>query len=530
MRRRKKFASGSIVVATPTATSGSDAVTPHLVVEYVDTSGVLQTTTVVNGVTSISGVAPFLVQFDASGSRASAAYAAQSAITDEEAHAFIAIGYRMTFGETTGANWSYPAGTSYTRDEETGPPLFSRVYSTAGTYTAKLRIRDELGNEGDTQVTVVVSNPATTVNIPVSAGSWPTFSSGTKYTLDAGGNYSSFGLLHTSGLHNVLFSKTGSGADPIIGEFSPEARHASSASTQFEARARHIRLVNISVGSLGESNSARGWDYVGIIGGEIRSGGSFATVAYAFFHEGGTTQGANSRYPRGFFLQDTVARNDNDDDGYIFFGYIRGLHARNTEFRSTGSGPGTWLMLRLYGTYFSFRNNLWFNTVNSGASNGTTMSMLAIEGVNETAWRSDDTVGPLSSSAQVDRYGYIGEKQIAQHNQFYAAGSYLTNGVASTGGNPDLSLGQTQRVWPRLTGWEDNVWYPSGDVALSVLEGQLGGKWMFWRGNRRNMGAGSYVTATTQAPNQYYGVNDFTTYNGPYFREDANTRPVPSTF
>jgi hypothetical protein len=95
----------------------------------------------------------------------------------------------------------------------------------------------------------VSSAPASTL-IPVSAGGWPTFVSGSRYTLQAGGDYRSFGNLETGGLHNLIFEKTGVGTDPRIANFSPDGRSKFAATQMGEFRAAHIRLINIDIENL----------------------------------------------------------------------------------------------------------------------------------------------------------------------------------------------------------------------------------------------------------------------------------------
>jgi len=101
----------------------------------------------------------------------------------------------------------------------------------------------------------------------------------------------------------------------------------------------------------------------------------------------------------------------------------------------------------------------------------------------------------------------------------------LTNAIASVGGgNPS----GTNLVYPRLIGMEDNVFFPSGNVAITIQNGELYGQYMFWRNNRKSMGSGAYIPANTAPPNR--NVGDNTTYNGPVLNESANSRPVPSRF
>jgi len=502
-------------------TTDSGVLSPALQVEFVDALGVRQSVRVVSGQTTISGVAPFLVEFDASATRAGAAFRAQSAIADPEAHAFLMTGYRLNYGQNLGGVWPFPQGSSHSRDEDTGPPLFSYVYQTPGSYPVRLRTRDALGNEADVQLTVQVHAAPAPVMIRPGDGRWPNFVSGTRYGLQAGGDYRSFGTLETGGRHNIVFEKVGSGADPMIAAFSPDGRSKFSATQMFESRAAHIRLVNVDIGHLIESQ--RGFDYVGIIGGLVRRY-SFGGQRF-LWHEGSDIMRSNVRYSRGLFLQDTELRSTTAENGYVMFAVMRGLHARNTRFVHAENGPHTYAMLRVYGPNMTFRNNLWFSQADGGAGNGTVISMLALDGPTPVTWRADDTVGPVTGTTNDLAYGYMSERQIMQHNQLYASGSFLTNGVSSIGGgNP--SPGRT--VHGRLSGWEDNVFWPAGNVARTVQNGELGGQHIFWRNNRRNMGAGTHVSAVSGAPNASVGAP--TVFNGPYLIETANTRPVPSRF
>ncbi len=490
-------------------------------VEYVDAQGVRQLTQVVNGQTTVSGVAPFLVKFDASGTRAPTAFQAQTAIPDPEAYAFLMAGYRLNYGENRGGVWPYPQGSSYSRDEDTGPPMFSYVYRTPGSYNVRMRTRDTRGNEATVQFNIVVNSPPAPTLIRASDGRWPNFVSGRRYTLEANGDYRSFGTLETGGLHNLVFEKTGTGADPRISNFSPDGRSKFSATQQSEFRAAHIRLMNIDIDHF--SQGQRGFDYVGIIGGTVRR---FSEGGQRFgWHEGNDINRSNVRYARGLFLEDTEMRSTAAGNGYIMFGTFNGLHARNTRFMHMENGPATYLMLRVYGSNFTFRNNLWFAQVDGGLGNGTLIGMLALDGQSPVQWRTDDTAGPIGGTSNSQAYGYISEKQILQHNQMHAEGSFVTNAVAAVGGgNPAGSL----LVYPRLIGMEDNVFHPTGNVGRLGQNGQLSGQHVFWRNNRKDMGRGDYIPADTSVPNR--NVGDYTTFHGPALIESANTRPVPSNF
>jgi hypothetical protein len=492
-----------------------------MTVEYVDAQGVRQLAQVVDGQTTISGVAPFLIKLDASGTRAPAAFQAQTAIADPEAYAFLMTGYRVHYGEHRGGVWPYPQGSSFSRDEDSGPPIFSYVYRNPGSYNVRMRTRDTRGNEATVQFNINVNSPPAPTLIRASDGRWPAFVSGRRYTLEANGDYRSFGVLETGGLHNIIFEKAGAGANPRIATFSPDGRSKFAATRQLEQRASHIRLIDIDIGHFSEAQ--RGFDYVGIIGGVVRR---YSSGGQRFlWHEGNEITRSNVRYARGLFLQDTEMYSTSAGGGFIIFGTFNGLHARNTRFIHTENGPTTYLMLRVYGSNFTFRNNYWYSQVDGGSSNGTLIGMLAVDGLSPTAWRSDDTVGPVQSGSNSQAFGYVSEKQILQNNQMYAAGSFLTNAIASIGGgNPSGS----SLVYPRLIGWEDNIFHPSGNVARTIQNGELYGQYVFWRNNRRDMGRGSYVSTSTAPPNR--GVGDHTTYSGPVLSENANSRPVPSGF
>lgn len=494
---------------------------PAVQLEFVDAAGTRQLVNVIDGQTQITGVAPFLVQIDASGTRAPAAFTAQSEITDLEAHAFLMVGYRLHFGETRGGVWRYPEGSAHSRDEETGPPLFSRVYTTVGSHNARLRVRDTLGNESTIRFTVNVTANSAAVNISVAAGSWPTFQSGRRYTLQAGGDYRPFGTIDLGGLHNVTIEKTGAGADPQVASVTPDGRSKFAATQRFEARGSHLRFVNLDIEHFMEGQ--RGFDYVGVIGGIIRR---FSGGPQAFsWAEGSEIVRTNCRFSRGLFFEDTSVYSTTAGSGFVMFGTLRGLHSRGTQFVHRENGPTTYLMLRLYGRMFSLRNNNWRLDVDGGGANGTMNGFLAVNGVTETAWRDDDMIGPITATSFNQNYGYVADKMFLQHNQFYGSNSFLTNAHTTLGGGNPVG---TNIVRPRLIGAEDNVFFPAGDVGRSIQDASLAGQHIFWRNNRKNMGAGNFVGANSGPPNR--SVGDLTSFHGPYHMSDQNPRPLPTRF
>jgi hypothetical protein len=419
-----------------------------MAVEFVDAQGVRQSVRVVSGQTTVSGVAPFLIKFDASGTRAPAAFGAQSAIPDAEAHAFLMTGYRLNYGENRGGVWQYPQGSSHSRDEDTGPPVFSYVYQTPGSYPVRLRTRDALGNEADVRFNVVVNAPPAPILIRASDGRWPNFVSGARYALEANGDYRSFGALETGGRHNIVIEKTGSGADPRIGRFSPDGRSKFSATQPTEYRAAHIRLVNVDMEEF--FSGQRGYDYVGVIGGMVRR---FSDGGQAFLWQEGTespdrmcaSRGGSSCRTRRFATSERATGSSCSARSTGCTHATRGLCMWKTD-------PTTYLMLRVYGSNFSFRNNLWFSQANGGSANGTLIGDVGGEWHNrpprgEMTIRLDHSTRPATARTMaISR-----RRQILQNNQFYAAGSYVTNAIASVGGgNPSGS----SLVYPRLMAWK----------------------------------------------------------------------------
>ncbi len=514
-------------------------IVPALNVEYVDAAGVRQSVDpLAEGAPTITGVAPLLMTIDATGTRAPTAFAAYGgseavylpasypATIDQEAaaeaaFALLACGHRINYGGGTGAgNWSYPEGSGASKNEDGGLPLWPAVFTEIGTHTVQVRSRDPLGNESTVSFAVVVTAPPSATHIAVSAGAWPTLASSTRYTMDADGDYRSFGALETSNLHNVIFEKIGSGVDPRIGTWSPDPRSKFGNVTMYPTRARHVRLVNIDMDFLSEGQ--RGYDYCGPIGGRVRrftSGGQSN-----LFNEGTDAERSACRYTRGAFFVNCDVNNIGVDDGYVMIGGWNRLIILGCNVDAIDEGPTTWAVLRTYGTKHIYRHSKIRVSHDENAGCGLPLSMLCFNGLTETDWLDTDLPAPLGSA---EPYGYRADHSYIYKCQMLDATSSRTNGAFTTGGNPaGLSI-----VRPNLLGAEDVVWYPSGDIAMSVQSYQLQGRGAFMRNVRRNMGAGTYVGYTTQNPNDVANPgNTNDDWDGPYFQEDANTRPVPSAF
>lgn len=510
----------SSIVATPPG--GDDEITPSLVVEYVDTSGVRQRTTVVDGVTSISGVAPFLVHFDASGTRSTETDA------DDEAGAFHNLGYHMAYGEAIGGTWSYPASTSFSKDEDYGPPIFGRAFTATGSHTVTLTIRDSAGHENSISLTVVVaaSSTLTTVNIPVSNGAWPNpFTSSRRYTLDAGGDYTAFGDIRCDTLHNIVFEKTGSGADPIVSNFRPESRNyiSESGRSSSTTRAANIRLMNIDAASL--TINGMGFDYCGVINGTCRK---YSGGAYGFYFDNRTnasqeSQANSVRYVRGVFLWNCgqVTTTDN----YVVIDTFRASHWQGVDFLHNTATVvehnqrGVW-------SHSSRRNCRFVNTVlHKSWIKGQGLECWLGQAPDD--WRDDDRVGDYAGGAESGRYGYPGRKAFFHLCQFGATGETHPNQPAGFGPQnndaPPLPGGGIDEGLD-LCGFEDCVLFASSGSFPEGESWNYSGRNLFHRNVKYNMGAGSNVpTSTSNASNKQPSGWDS------YLVETTNTRPVPST-
>lgn len=208
LRLRTDSISGSIV-ATSSTISVSDIST---ISTQFTVSGWGQEVT---NTGTITGPAPFAVFFDATET------VAPGYDTFREA------GYHFDFGyatPTTPGTWTY---SSKPKGNQIGGPVAAHVYETPGTYTASVRAELPNGDYQDQTVTIVVVDPEvywttggrTTTTIARSGLTvWPTWSSNTRYLLEAGEDYSTLasGTINLINVQNVCIGKTGVGADPIV--------------------------------------------------------------------------------------------------------------------------------------------------------------------------------------------------------------------------------------------------------------------------------------------------------------------------
>lgn len=497
------------------AAAGSGDITPAMTVEYVNSSGALTSTAVVDGVTSISGVVPFLVKFDATGTRSVATDG------DDEDGAFWNVGYRIDYGEAIGGTWTqFDSGPTYSKDQDTGPPIFYRVFTTTGTKTVRLKAKDSLGNEATISMSVVLSaaTSLTTVNLPVSNGSWGTLSSNRYYTLDGGGDYRSWGRPPTNGLTNVIFGKAGSGADPRVSSFQPE-------NYGYRAnRAAGIRMIDIDIDEV-SMDSVVGFDHCYVVNGRPRTmnaAGGSQDLAY-FPGAANETESNQVRYPNGMVFWNTGETNTSTaSTNYIAIGTIDSVGIYG-GYLNHNSGTGEH---NIRGTYRDLivRYSKITNTAASqhktflklGGKEFATASQSA-----PTEWRSDQRVGVWGGAA----YGYPTRRNVFHNTQF--AGPGVTIPLSMGGIAPQNNDIDGTKEGSELSGIEDCTIY--GTTAMNTEGGDdfdLGGRSLAIRNLRYNQGAGSYMPASTGIfPNKIP-----TGWGGDYIDETTNTRPLPSDF
>lgn len=329
---------------------GASAVTPALQVGYEDTSGNRQQTTVVDNVTTISGVAPFPVTFYGGDS--------VSTVTDADTalEAFNAMGFLFNFGEALGTNW---ATTGRSMDTERGGPVAGHVFTTAGTFQTRMTVRDTVGNQAFTRVNFVISAPG--AGTDMTSGVIPTFVSNTVYNAPAGGTWGNIDS-QLNGLHNVVIRKTGAGADPVFGEVTLDGRNEPTGPI---TRTRGVRFLNCNVSRVNFGNV--GFDYCAFVFGSVGAV-DLPNMGYAadqIIAQSMTTQQAqNVRMARGLFLHGTGTLGDSNN-GYVLIGELRELHLRGITMEKTSTAQHN---VRGMFERSSIRNCVFNNTVAGSVS------------------------------------------------------------------------------------------------------------------------------------------------------------------
>ena len=184
---------------------------------------------------TLTVVAPAVVHFDGSG------------FVSAQGAAFSRIRHRFDFGDTGqsgSGSWDYPSGVAASerlKNQWVGLGITAHMYEDPGTYYVQHKVRDTNGAETTSALlTIVVQDPDTvyassTMCIFRATGlgqgspptgcithnadtGWPIWSSDARYLLRAGEDFSGVGDLALSGgIHRILISRYGAGADPITG-------------------------------------------------------------------------------------------------------------------------------------------------------------------------------------------------------------------------------------------------------------------------------------------------------------------------
>ncbi len=492
----------SLIASATTASTSSLALTPSLVAEYVDAAGVFQSITVnANGSTVISGVAPFLVHFDATGSRGNLSN------NNTLAGAFYNLGYRLNYGENRGGLWTY--GLNNSRDEDRGPPIFGHAYEVVGSHVTRLRVRDTNGQESTLTLTVNVAAPPAPIIIEPSAGSFPTPVSGTHYRLRGGQSYAGFGEWNLRRVHNVLVSKEGGGADPIAqirigGEDIGDLMVA-------RERARHVRLLNIDVtrlttGIYGPLNS-------GAINGRVRRVDQDNSRAS---YQGTTTETQRTQvlWPRNFFMYNTGLTSESGLPDYLMIGqHYRGWHMQGCRLQHPGGGANNHI-LRNIQHRSTVRNCQIFSTYAPYASR------IKMQAEGTALWAaSTDYVGPLSGPGGVgSATRYSNSFVVVESVQFGGPGDQPPFGTTISFAPQNDVAGQQEELHEYITVENCQDTRPAASVVR-------GGRWLGARG-LRNPNSTPWQTNETNN-----GLNRIPAdARGPYVTETDNARPIPSEF
>jgi hypothetical protein len=157
---------------------------------------------------TITGPVPLAVFFDATATTSS----------DPTIDTFNEVGYHFDFGYATPSTPGTWTHSGKPKGNQIGGPISAHVYETPGTYKATVRAQDIYGRYYDANVNIVAvdahtywtGSGRTNTTITVASGAWPTWANNTRYNLEAGGDYSSFGNIIINGRYNVAIRGNGS--------------------------------------------------------------------------------------------------------------------------------------------------------------------------------------------------------------------------------------------------------------------------------------------------------------------------------
>lgn len=465
----------------------ASGVFPVLTVRAVDATGARQELTVVDGVTTLTGVAPFFVEFLGYGS-----YSSDEACNTPD-KGFWNLGFRTSFGSAIGGLWS---NTLRWRGFDDGLPITAFGYEDVGTHQASLRVVAPSG-EATVRVNIVVTDGG--AGVTLTPGVLPAFASGTVYNAPAGGTWPDI-TNQLDGLHNVVIRKTGEGADPYFPLVTLDNRNTA----DFEmTRSAGIRFHNCDVGNVQFGNA--GFDSCAFVGGRVRG---LAIPDYNYWadqliaNESSALAASNVRLPRGLLLQDTGQMDDLQGYGYVVVGSGRGIHFRNMRFNKTTVNQHS-----VRGVFCeSSVHDCEFNTTVSS------VSYIKLQGNDCTVadtpdpWPDSDMV--VTATGTRRRLGLGLRLTVVSASIIGVTGSVQPTTFVSMG--PENNVGAEPAQGVELSGFEFNVTaHPSAWYSCD-----LDGRYLGARANRYNLGDGAIwgVASGTNHPDRVP-----TSWEGPYF-------------
>jgi hypothetical protein len=507
----------SAISSATTSAAQAGSVSPAMTVEYVDGAGVFRSVAVAaNGSTVISGIAPFLVHFDARASRGVLGN------NNTEAGAFYNLGYRLNYGENRGTIWPYPLaplrpGQNNSRDEDIGPPIFGHVYEVVGSHQTRLRVQDTNGAEATMALTVNVAAPPAVTIIEPSVSSWPTPISGTHYGLRAGQNYSGLGMWNLRRCHNVLISKVGVGADPIMSASWGVEPVAELTATR--ERARHVRLLNIDCTHA--MTGIYGPLHCGIVNGRVRR--ITQENSRAIYQNSGTnaTQRAQIMWPRGWFMYNSGLWNEAGiNPVYLaIVDHYRGWHMQGCELRMPLGGVGSHILRTTQ------HASAWRNIQIACTSTVPYVSRVKMQAVGAYRWPADnELIGPLTG-AGTDWHQYANSYNVLHSVQFGGPGDVPPTGTSFSAAPQNGDAGQPLELHEFVTIENCTDTRPQGPTSLDGPTAVRGGANMGARGLREASGWPWDIAFVN------FGLARIPTDSrGPYITEIDSTRPTPSAF
>lgn len=438
-----------------------DGLSLHLAADYVDTSGNFLTAVADNDTTpTITGVAPFVVWFDGTASVSVATDA------DTPGKAWRRLNCRFNSGEWLSGNWSI---SGMNKNVVEGPgAVMGHVFTSVGTHHLTMTRVDSEGRQGSIGINVVCNAPPAPVIIEPSAGAWPTWVSGTHYALRANGDYRSFGTINLSGLHNILISKIGSGADPRVSQVNFDSRNTVSTPT---TRPRNCRTDGINAAYIEESSI--GPLHCAVIN---HSGSFFYGSSGIEYH----WPNVASDNPNRETIRNNMARSravafwncadiTSRGDSYVFIGQAKNWIFRNCQLRKT-TGNGAQHVFR--GDYDGL--DLRGNRFLAEAQGSTYIKATGWEnGFTFDAWPALDRFGPWNGAP----YKPVAGKIVIANNVLGGPGGTNLTGFAvevlpeNNAGNPLNPHDPSDPAYSpeqghRMTAVYNNVAYVTSQPAL----------------------------------------------------------------